>query len=160
MDRITLTPDQQTLIDEFKASYPYFDPGGNIYTGSNLVVDDDLQIDNSWEGVVLGGEGGCVWFYVPAWDLILPIDLINYITDRAGPDGQTMPVFDVPEINPLCEPLLAATMAQRMPPRRPFVGVLRDAVARLDPRDQAHACYLLRHLLDHPRAPHHHRPHC
>lgn len=154
MERIVLTTEQQATADDFKDTYPYFDPDGNIYTGSNLVVDDDLRIDNSWEGVVLGGEGGCVWFYVPAWELILPIDLIDYVTDRAGPDGQTMPIFDPLEVTPLCEPSVAAAMARHTQNRRPFMEVLRDATRRLSPREEHHALTVLHKVIDCSPKPH------
>jgi hypothetical protein len=105
MDRITVTPETQQACEKFKATHKGLDPDGNIYTGSNLVVDDHLEIDNSWSGIVLGGEGGLVWFCVPNWgNPIMPIDLIKYITGRAGPDGQTMPIFDPPEEPPAEEP--------------------------------------------------------
>lgn len=149
MDRIVLTPEQQTKIDEFKDSYEFFDPDGQIYEGSNLVVDDNLQVDNSWEGVVLGGEGGLVWFYVPAWDLILPIDLVNYVTDRAGPDGQTMPIFDPVVINPQgggCDEAVARATA----PRRSFKSTLRDTMRRLSPSAEHHAAHVLHDVLDPP----------
>jgi hypothetical protein len=96
MERIAVTPQTDTAISDFKASHGAFDE--EVYKGSNLVPDDHLQIDTSWQGVVLGGEGGLVWFCIPDWgDIIMPIDLVNYVTDRAGPNGETMPIFDPPD---------------------------------------------------------------
>jgi len=99
MERLEVSEQTRQACDEFKSTYTQFDPDGLIYAGSNLVVDDHLQIDNSWSGVVLGGEGGAVWFCVPDWgDLIMPIGLVDYVTDRAGPGGQGMPIFDPTEL--------------------------------------------------------------
>jgi len=100
MDRIAVTPETQTAIDEFKAAHtaPFDD---EVYPGSNLVPDDHLEIDNSWSGIVVGGETGLVWFCVPDWgNPIMPIDLIKYVSGRAGPNGETMPIFDPPEEEP------------------------------------------------------------
>lgn len=157
MERIVLTPEEQTTVDEFKLRYPYFDEDGLIYEGSNLVVDDHLRVDDQWDCVVLGGEGGLVWSYVPAWALSLPIDLVPYVTDRIGPAGETMPIFDPPpEIEPQCAPAVEAALAQRKP-RRPFAEALRDAVRRLPEHEQRHCLKVLGKLLDRPRP--HRYPH-
>jgi hypothetical protein len=159
MERIVLTPEEQTTVDAFKERYPYLDPDGLIYEGSNLVVDDNLRVDDQWDCWVLGGEGGLVWSYVPAWALTLPIDLVPYVTDRIGPAGETMPIFDPLEATPHdseCEPLITALLAQRAP-RRPFAEALRDAVRRLPEHEQRHCLKVLAKLLERPRP--HRYPH-
>lgn len=132
MERLELTPEQQALVDNWREELN-IQPNDIVQEGTNLVVDDHLQVDNSWKVVVLGGASGCVASYVPEWgDFWIPIDLVDYVTDRAGPNGQTMPIFD--------EQLLAARAAVANPqkaappkhpkPRRSFAQVLRDAVQR------------------------------
>jgi hypothetical protein len=139
MEREELTPEDRAKCDEFMATYEYFDADGLVYEGSNLVIGDQLEIDHAWRGEVLGGETGLVWFVIPAWGApIFPIDLIDYVSDRIGPNGETMPIFDEPEINPQCGPSVAAAMA-RTKPRRPFAEVLRDALRRLAPADEHRA---------------------
>jgi len=139
MERLQLTTEEQTTIDDFKSTYQDFNPDGLIYEGSNLVVDDHLQIDNSWEGVVLGGQGGAVWFCIPAWGaIILPVDLINYVTDRAGPNNETMPIFDEQQMFASATDATAnpQTAAKAKPgSRRDVKEMLRDALKRM-PKEQ------------------------
>lgn len=156
MERIVLTSEEQTTVDAFKERYPYLDEDGLIYEGSNLVVDDNLRVDDQWDCWVLGGEGGLVWSYVPLWALTLPIDLVPYVTDRIGPAGETMPIFDPLEVNPQCAPAVERALAQRAP-RRPFAEALRDAVRRLPEHEQRHCLKVLAKLLDRPRP--HRYPH-
>lgn len=154
MERLTISEQTQTAMDDFKSTYPQFDPNGLIYAGSNLIVDDHLEIAASWKGVVLGGEGGAVWFCVPDWgDVIMPIDLVAYITDRAGPDGQTMPVFDEQELQARSaaqasaqNPKHAAKDARHdaRAHRRDLKELLRDALQRLPHQEQKHAREVLR----------------
>jgi hypothetical protein len=98
MERLTLSPEQQTIVDNWRAENNV-QMSDHVVDGTNLVVDDHLQIDNSWLCVVLAGENGDgVNAFVPEWgDFIMPIDLVDYITDRAGPNGQTMPIYDAVE---------------------------------------------------------------
>jgi hypothetical protein len=147
MEREELTPEHRAAADEFIATYEYFNADGSVYEGSNLVVGDQLEVDHAWRGEVLGGEGGLVWFIIPAWGApIFPIDLVAYVSDRIGPNGETMPILDPPpEINPQCGPSVAAAMAQ-MKPRRPFAEVLRDALRRLSPLREFRALVTLERL--------------
>jgi hypothetical protein len=97
MDRLDISPEQQGLIDAFKAEQAStFDP--EVAAGSNLIEGDDLQVDNSWKVRVIAGQWGCVACLVPEWgDAILAIGLVDYVTDRAGPNGEGMPIFDPPD---------------------------------------------------------------
>jgi len=97
MERLTISPEQQTIIDTFKAEQgSTFDP--EPAEGTNLIEGDDLEVDNSWKVRVIAGQWGCVACIIPEWgDIILPIGLVPYITDRAGPNGETMPIYDPPD---------------------------------------------------------------
>jgi hypothetical protein len=98
MERLTISPEQQSLIDAFKQENEGgFDP--EPAAGTNLVEGDDLQIDNDWKVRVIAGQWGCVACLVPEWsNAIMQIALVEgrrtYITDRAGPNGETMPIYD------------------------------------------------------------------
>jgi hypothetical protein len=96
MDRLDISPEQQAIIDTFKTEQgSTFDP--EPAAGSNLIEGDDLEVDNSWKVRVIAGQWGCVACLIPEWgDIILPIDLVDYVSDRAGPNGETMPIFDPP----------------------------------------------------------------
>jgi hypothetical protein len=155
MERIDVTPEARAAMADFKAQNPAnFDPNDLIYEGSNLVLDDHLQIDSSWQGIVFGGNGGLVWFCIPDWgNMLLPIDLIDYITDRAGPDGQTLPVFDEQQMQARAAKAAApqnpnqAARAERKEERahrREVKEVLREAVARLPHDQRKHARQVLR----------------
>jgi hypothetical protein len=136
MNRLELSAETIAAIADFKASYEHFDPEGLIYPDSNLVVDDHLEIDGSWSGVVLGGEQLAVWFCVPDWgNAMMPIDLIDYITDRAGPDGQTLPVFDEVQVQARAAAKTAAMEPKHAQRHRTFEQALRDALKKL-PHDQ------------------------
>lgn len=96
MDRHTLTPTQQAGIESWmseKAS-DTLNPLSPDVPGTNLVYLDQLEIDHAWWLVVLGGGNGLVYAYVPDWDVFFNIECVDYVTDRAGPNGETMPVID------------------------------------------------------------------
>jgi hypothetical protein len=100
MDRLDISPEQQALIDAYKADNAgTFDP--EPAKGTDLVADDDLEIDNSWKVRVIAGQWGCVACIVPEWgDVIFAINLVDYVTDRAGPNGETMPIWLPPPEEP------------------------------------------------------------
>lgn len=136
MERLNLTQEEQALIEVHRAELGTTSETV-IVDGSNLKLGDHLQIDNSWEGVVVGPEAGTVSFYVPAWPLLFPVDLFDYITDRAGPNGETMPVTDpAPQARGAAAAAPAATPDKHHKPhRRHIKEVLREAIKRL-PHDQ------------------------
>jgi hypothetical protein len=153
MERLTISTQTAAVIGDFKSTYEYFDPDGLIYEGSNLVVDDHLILAEQFAGVVLGGEGGAVWFCIPDADnVIMPINLIDVITDRAGPNGQTMPVFDEVQAQArmakaaAANPKEAARAEHReeRAHRRELKEVLREAIAKLPHDQQKHARQVLR----------------
>ncbi len=150
MERLIVTPETQDAIDAYKLDRGgNFDPDGNIYTGSNLVVDDHLQIDSSWSGIVVGGEGGLVHFCIPDWgNLFLPIDLVDYVTDRAGPEGETMPIFDPVQVEARAASKTVAvapdTTQQHGHHRTSLADALRNAIKRLPHDKQQHAREVLR----------------
>jgi hypothetical protein len=96
MDRLDISPEQQGLIDAFKAENGgTFDP--EIAGGSNIIEGDDLEVDNSWKVRVIAGQWGCVACIIPEFgNAIMAINLIDFVTDRAGPNGETMPIYDPP----------------------------------------------------------------
>jgi hypothetical protein len=96
MERLTLTQTQQDSIAAWLAekASDTLNPMTPDVPGTNLVSDDHLEIDHSWKCVVFGGGNAAVYCYVPDWDFFMNCDLVDYITDRAGPNGETMPVID------------------------------------------------------------------
>lgn len=130
MDRLPLTPEDDAAIADWKVNNTpeALDP---VQLGTNLVVDDHVQVDNAWSAVVLGGDGiAGTYSYIPEWGgLTLNIVLSDYITDRAGPNGETMPIVDPPHVEHR-----HAEVARR----------LLDAVDRLPGRQRAHALEVLR----------------
>ena len=97
MERLNISPEQQALIDAYKAEQgSTFDP--EVAEGSNLIEGDDLEVDHSWKVRVIGGQWGCVACLIPEWgDAIMAIYLVPSVSDRAGPNGETMPIFDPPD---------------------------------------------------------------
>jgi hypothetical protein len=102
MDRQSISPEQQGLIDAFKSEQgSTFD--AEPAEGSNLIEGDDIEVDNQYKMRVIAGQWGCVACLIPEWgDAILPIGLVysresTLITDRAGPNGEGMPIFDPPD---------------------------------------------------------------
>lgn len=148
MIRQVLTPEQQLIVDDYRTANNV-KLTDVVVDGTNLVVDDQLEIDNTWPLlVVLSGDGGgAVNSYIPDWgDLIMPIDLIDYVTDRIGPQAQTMPIFDEVQLQ-------ARTAAKTKAPgdkhhphthRRSLEDVLRDAVKRLPHKEEKHALAVLK----------------
>lgn len=153
MPRLSLTADDQTAIDQWRTSNGV-QPSDVVVVGTNLKVDDHLEIDNSWKVVVLSGDGGgAVQSYIPEWGgLILAIDLVDYVTNRGGPNGEAMPIVD--------EMQMQARLAAKQNPneaakdqrdrRRGLTRALREAVQRLDGDDRKRAKKALqeRGLLD------------
>lgn len=97
MERIPLTPEDDARIaawlDEHGAEL-----APEVAEGSNLVQFDHIMFDSQFPVVVLGGQDGAIQSYFPEWGgETLNVDLIDYITDRIGPNGETMPIFDPPE---------------------------------------------------------------
>jgi len=102
MDRITLTEQQTSFLSSLRESLG-IQPGDPVQEGNNVVQDDNLRVDDAWDIWVVGGAYGIIYAYIPAWDegderVHFPIDVVPYVTDRAGPDGQTMPLFDPPPV--------------------------------------------------------------
>jgi hypothetical protein len=102
MERQDISSEQQELIDAFKSEQAStFDP--EVAAGSNLIEGDDIEVDHLYKMRVIAGQWGCVACLIPEWgDCILPIGLVysresTLITDRAGPNGETMPIFDPPD---------------------------------------------------------------
>jgi hypothetical protein len=96
MERLEITPEQQTIMDDYAAQQTPLPSTDPVHADTNLVVGDDLEIDNSWKVRVIGGDGAtgthCI---VPEWgNYCANIVLSDYITDRAGPNGETMPIRD------------------------------------------------------------------
>lgn len=142
MERLQLTSTQQAFVDTSRTELS-IQPNDVVQEGTNLVVDDHLQVDNSWFVVVIGGASGCVASYMPTWgDFWIPIDLVNYVTDRAGPNGETMPIFDeqlqARRAKAGDEGLRDATKTERREERahrRDIREMLRDGLRRL-PQEQ------------------------
>lgn len=102
MDRLTLTTEQAAFVAAKRAELGV-QPGDPIQAGTNLVQDDTIRINDSWTIYVVCGDAGVIGAYVPEWDnmpgnvephFYCPIDVGDDVTDRAGPDGQTMPIYD------------------------------------------------------------------
>lgn len=158
MERLVLSPEEEGIITAWQTeNASQLDP--EPAAGTNIVVGDHLQVDNSWEVVVMGGLGGVVGSFIPAWGgLCLPIDLVDYITDRAGPPpgNATMPIFDEQQMqartaakagapNPK-EAARAERKEERAERRedRDLKHALRDAIKRLPHKEQKHAREVLR----------------
>jgi hypothetical protein len=114
MERIAETEYDQAAIDAFRT-----DRGVTmsdvVQPGTNLVIDDHLRIVDAFNVVVVAPEGGSIWCYV--WGQIMPFgDLQDYVTDRIGPNGETMPIFDDEEEE---EPSPAPPQGQQQQQRQP-----------------------------------------
>lgn len=147
--RPTLSPEQLQLIAD-KRTELGTQPTDAPNPGTNLVQDDWVQIDNSWYAWIVAPDSGCTGSYIPDWDLYLSIgSLEDYISDRAGPNGETMPIFDPVEAQaraaakPAGDPKHAAKGEQHAP-RRALQQVLREAIKRLPHNDQKRARQTLR----------------
>lgn len=135
MERLPISAEQQALIDAYKAeNASTFDP--EPAAGSNIVEGDDLEVDNNWKVRVIAGQWGCVACLIPEWgDFIMAVDLVDYVTDRAGPAGQTLPIYDpAPEAGMSAAAKTQAVTAepkQKHGRHRSLQDALRDAVKRL-----------------------------
>lgn len=120
MDRIVLTPEQQAIVDAKRIELNV-QPGDPIQEGTNLVQGDSIRVNDSWDVFVVCGESGVVGSFVPAWDnFYCAIDLVESVTDRAGPNGETMPIFDEVQLQAMAaragapaNPKRAAKQAER-----------------------------------------------
>lgn len=100
MDRLELTPEQQAYVDGWLADKASDTLNPMVTTtplvpDTNLVQFDQVTIDTTWPpAILLGGDGDVgTYTYIPAWDYLDNVVLVDSVTDRAGPDGQTMPIF-------------------------------------------------------------------
>lgn len=148
MEKIALTTEDEAAIAAWKTEHDaeLLPRPPAVYDGTNLVVGDHLQIDNSWKVVVLGGQDAAVQSYIPEWGgMIMNIALVDYITDRAGPNGETMPIYDEQQVEArgLAKPAAVDKHAQHAH-RRDIKEVLRDAIKRLDHKEAKHAREVLR----------------
>jgi hypothetical protein len=99
MERLTLTETQQASIAAWLAekANDTLNPMTTNMPGTNLVPDDHLEIDHNWKCVVLGGGNEVVYVYVPDWGWFSDgglADFFDLVTDRAGPNGEIMPIID------------------------------------------------------------------
>lgn len=141
MERLQLTPEQQTFVETSRAELS-IQPNDVVQEGTNLVVDDHVQVDNSWLVVVIGGASGCVASYMPDWGQFwIPIDLVDYVTDRIGPNGETMPIFDE---QLQARHAQAAGERRERGQRRDIRGMLRDGLRRLPREQRKHVREVLR----------------
>ncbi|MBA3841085.1 MAG: hypothetical protein H0X39_00420 [Actinobacteria bacterium] len=149
MDRIVLTADQQAIVDNYRTANNV-QLTDVVVDGTNLVVDDHLQVDNSWTVITLSGDQqGQVISYIPEWgDLILNIDLVDYITDRIGPQGQIMPIHD--PVQAQARTAAVAAKAAKNPKhatephKESLRRALKEAVEKLPHHEQKHAREVLR----------------
>jgi hypothetical protein len=95
MNRLTLSPEHQALIDEWRAANNV-QPTDVIIPGTNAVVDDHFWLVDSFNFIVAGpGGGNTVQGLVPEWEMFEPMMFDGEaITDRIGPNGETMPMQD------------------------------------------------------------------
>jgi hypothetical protein len=151
MDRLVLTTEQQTKVDAWLAdkATDTLNPMSADVPGTNLVFDDHVEVASSWKCICFGGGNDAVYAYIPDWDLFFSIDLVDAVTDRAGPNGQTMPIIDPVQ----AEARTAAKAAAANPKqaahaekveRRELKQLLKDAIARLPHAEQKHAREVLR----------------
>jgi hypothetical protein len=149
MNRLVLTPEEQAAVDDYR-TVNNVQPTDTVVDGTNLVIDDHLRVDNAWDVAIVGGTGMFVIAIIPAWGgMILEIDLLNFVTDRAGPNGQTMPIYDpqqelarAAKVAPPVDPKLAAK--DERTDRRGLRKALRDAIERLPADQQKHARQVIR----------------
>ena len=145
MQRLVLTQSQHDQIDA-KRTELGVQPTDVVVEGSNLVPDDNLRVMDTFDVWVIGADSGLISSYVPDYDMILPFDIIDHITDRAGPNGETMPIFDPVQAEArtaakaggtVQNPKMAAKEERKeeRAHRRDIRDMLHDAIKRL-PRDQ------------------------
>ena len=135
MERITLSPEQQSYLDSERtnAGAAVGDP---VVSGTTLVVDSHLEVDHAWRCVVVGGASGdAPVVYVPEWgDFVFPCDLLPYVTDHAGPNGEGMPIYDQQQMLARASsgnPQQAAT-DERTERREGLKRALQDSLKRID----------------------------
>jgi hypothetical protein len=102
MERLTLDTEQQAYVDGYHTDHS-LTPGASCnHAGTNIVIDDHLLMFDTWLCVVLGpsvDSEGCLDIYTPGWGMLfyMPVwGVEGGVNDRAGPNGQTMPVYDEP----------------------------------------------------------------
>ena len=129
MQRLTLTPEQQTLVAEYRTANGV-QSSDTVVEGTSLKVDDHLQIDGSWNCIAVRGAGGdAIDILVPDWgDFIFPCSVTNYITNRAGPNGETMPIYDEQQM----QAMLAAKKQNPKDAQPSSVDALRESLKRAD----------------------------
>lgn len=137
MDRLTLTTEQAAFLAAYR-SQNGVNPADTVQEGTNLVVDDHLRIDGSWNCIAVRGASGVVDIYVPEWgDFIFPCDVVPWVTDRAGPNGETMPIMDEQQLQAMAakaggtDPQRAAAKDERER-RRSLQRALRIGIASVD----------------------------
>lgn len=145
MERLQLNETQQAYAEAYWQDNNV-QIGDPALEGTNLVASDHVQIDNSWYAVLLGASvssPGCVDTYIPDWgEFILPMWQIDlFVTDRAGPNGETMPIYDLQQMaartaDAAAKPEAAgAERREKRAHRRDLKELLREAIGRL-PDDQ------------------------
>lgn len=148
MDRVVLTPEDQAIIDAWKTEHGTT-PTDLVLPDTNLVVDDHLRMVDAFNVVALGNEpGGYAWSY--AWGAIFPLWLgqdCEDVTDRAGPNGETMPIF-VPPPAPLAARSAASTsqtVSSKAPKKKH--AARRELRDFLDDQKHSTAKLLRKHLI-------------
>jgi hypothetical protein len=93
MDRLTLTQADEAAVADTEETTQFDEV---VAEGTNLIKGDHVKIADSWDAVIIGGQQTNVWLCVPAWgSYVGPFGGIpDYVTDRAGPNGETMPIRD------------------------------------------------------------------
>jgi len=100
MERNPISEETQQAIDTWQTENNGPSTGPAL-VGTNLVIGDDLQIDNNWRCFVIGvvpDADAAVVVVIPEWgNYVTGAELLYSISDRAGPNGETMPVMDEPQ---------------------------------------------------------------
>jgi len=149
MDRLTLTTENEAEIAAWKAEHAS-ELDAEVSAGSNLIADDHLQINNDWKVVVIGGQSEAVWSFMPEWPGVPPmlIDLVDFVTDRIGPNGEGLPIFDETELQARALKAGGENPSDAAEPeherRRKLDQVLREAIKRLPHDEQKHAREVLK----------------
>jgi len=159
MDRLTLTTSQQAFLDDYRSTNN-IEMDAVVAEDTNIVVDDQIEIDNNWAFIVIGPSvisEGAIDGYIPDWgDFALPLppfDVLRLASDRAGPNGEEMPLADEIQMQaraakaaPTVDPKVAAKAERKEEHahRRDVKEVLREAVAKLPHDQQKHAREVMR----------------
>lgn len=145
MNREQLNETQQAFVDGHRAQYNQ-QVGDPALDNTNLITDDHTLFQG-FVAIILGksvAAEGCVDVYVPAWvDWPLffpPNDFVPYVTDRAGPNGETMPIVDEEQMQMMMARAggeqnpreAAAERREERADRRGFQKAVRGAVKRID----------------------------